>query len=503
MNTNRRKFLQKILYSSGLVYGLSSLTFASTNSDSASTSSGDTSIDYKALVNVFLSGGNDGVNTIIPLGVNYAKYQRTRLLLAIDEKFILPLITKTSNSGGIAGMHPALGGFALKRGDSDYGSIDVNSPKGGLYKLYLEDKVAVLSNVGTLIEPTSKTTIEKKTAKLPNFLRAHNRQSRQWMTANYIDPIYAKGWGGRMMEKLNIKETLHHDFIATMMSVNGYNDWQRGEKSVAFGINPKGGSLYNKGKIGLEDARLEAFDAMLKSAVDDKSNPFIKHYGTLQSEMISQSNHLVSTVLKDLPLLNSEALFLEDFEKYDLSVELTSIPKPEIDISLKLLAIVKLIQARIEGRLNASHQTFFVDMGGFDTHGDQLLGHHTLLLHLSNAIYAFQRCMEEMGVSDKVTLFTGSDFGRSVTSNGRGSDHGWGGHHFVVGGAVKGGDIYGELPNVEFGSKDTHKEKYLIPTTATDQYGATLCRWFGATSHLDELFPNLHNFSKQDLGFMA
>lgn len=412
--------------------------------------------DYRALVCVFLGGGNDGFNWVVPRGTGYATYAQSRSNLALPQASLLPLIG-TASDDDTYGMHPAC---------------------QDLQQIFNAGDGAVLCNVGSLIEPTTAEQARSRSVRLPLNLFSHSDQSAQWMTSR-ADSKTRVGWAGRVADLLNPQTD--NGALPFNISIAGSNYWQAGDHSLPYAMNRNGvapmelfkNSWYRGG------SRRQAFLDVLGQA-GLSPNLMAREYAGVQDASM-RTAETVETILE-----NQEPL-------------VTTFPDSRLGQQLAMVA--RTIKARTD--LGTTRQMFFVSLGGFDTHDNQLLRHGQQLEELSTALGAFHAELGELGEQSNVTTFTASDFGRTLTSNGDGSDHAWGSHAFVMGGAVSGAEFYGTMPNLALDGPDDVRGGRLAPTTATDQYSATLARWFGLDdSEIATVFPNLANFSSADLGFM-
>lgn len=453
-NINRRQFLKASLMAS---LGSSSLwsTMTQLQTVNAATTFGDFS-DYKALVCVFLSGGNDSANMIIPVESNaHAVYSRSRGQLAVPLSQLTPL----GNSG--YGVPPSSAAFA---------------------QLYSEGKLAVLANTGPLIEPVTRAQILAASASLPPQLHSHNDQQKLWMLGDSSGRT-TTGWAGR------IADLLETSGIATAPALNlnfGRNEvLQMGQRAQAFSLDSKGDGvsrLHTEGTYRVKHNHAPYLDLMAQSLAS--AHPMVRQYASAQQRSL-ENNRMVADALASTPAPTSE---------------FTTVSGSRLAEHLRATAHV--IAAR--SQLGSQRQIFFINTGSWDTHANQVERHNSLQETLTTSLSAFQLALEELGVSESVTTFTASEFGRTLSSNGDGSDHGWGGHSFILGGAVHGGQIYGTMPNLELDSEDDVGKGRLIPTTSTEQYTATLARWFGLSDvELSDLLPNLNRFDSSNLGFMA
>ncbi len=471
---SRRQFIGQCCAAVGATGMLSTLTQLRATAAAASLSSaplgparaGAVPADYRALVCVFLNGGNDASNLIVPTGSGYAAYATARSVLALPQANILPLNPKTSD-GRTFGLHPSL---------------------ATVHNLFSSGKAAVLANVGTLVEPTTRAQYQAGTVKLPPQLFSHNDQQVQWQSS-VPDRPFTTGWGGRTADLLNSLNS--NNQVSMSVTLNGFNNLQVGDQVVQLAVNPasaaapKGGPVvFSNTTGGNNPARYAAQKDLFAGA---NANLFAAAFGTLSKEAIDTSE-LLGSVLASSPKLA------------------TAFPATSLGNQLK--AIAHLIS--VSSNLGLRRQVFFTRIGGWDTHADQVdevdkaLGAHAdLLRQVSEGMTAFYNATVELGCADRVTTFTASDFGRTYGSNGDGSDHGWGSHHLVVGGAVKGGDIYGRMPTLTIGGPDDTTNGRWIPTTSVDEYGATLARWFGVSeTNLSVAFPNIGRFAKPNLGFV-
>jgi len=410
--------------------------------------------DYKALVCVFLYGGNDANNLLVPIDTTtYRAYANSRGALALNREIMLPITPRTSD-GRSYGLHP-------------------NMPE--MQSLFNTGRLAVLSNVGTLVAPTTRAQYMSGAAQLPQQLFSHNDQAVQWQTS-LPDQNAQLGWGGRvadLMQALNENERL-----TMSISVAGSNQFQVGRHITQYQMTENGGIAFEgmSGR-GNDIAREAAFRGLIAA---EKQNLFDSAYADVGAKTL-ETDAILRAALNANPA--------------------PSVTFPNSSLGRQLRIISRLIKAA--PALGFRRQIFFAATGGYDTHGDQLGAHANLLGNLSQSLNAFYQATAEFGVADSVTTFTASDFGRTMDTNGDGSDHGWGSHQLIVGGAVRGGDIYGAFPQLAIGGPDDTNRGRWIPTTSVDEYSATLARWFGvAESDLGTVLPNLHRFPSSNLGFL-
>ena len=354
----------------------------------------------------------------------------------------------------------------------------------GLQALFNDGKAAMLSSVGTLLEPTDPAKLVRQTANAPLGLFSHSDQIQQWQTA-VSDERVAQGWGGRLADLLEAGNPVNG--ISMNISLAGNNVFQSGNLTSPYAISSEDDgapalSGYNDpGRRGAFTRA--AIDALLGA---DSDNVFRREYsGRLSTAIESQ------VVFVDA--LNSGA---------DLPTAFSDGP-----FSAALRQIARVISAR--EALGARRQTFFVTVGGWDHHDDVLDNQAAMLPGIDTGLAEFYRALSAMGVDSQVTTFTTSDFGRTLTSNGKGSDHGWSGHHIIMGGAVNGGQVYGEYPDIYPGNPLDVGRGIYAPTTAVDEYFAELALWFGVSGDdLASVLPNIGRFYSpatggRPLGFLS
>ena len=452
MKLSRRQFLTQSVLAGMATTGFGS-TFTTMNQLLAAHPLAKVSTDYKALVCVFLFGGNDGFNMVVPNDTQgYTTYQNSRQNLAIDQNDLIPF---SPLSGGEFGFHPSM---------------------TELHQLFESGALAVQANVGTLVQPVTREMIHSKTAILPPQLFSHNDQQSLWESGHSSD-FSSQGWGGLLADRLY---HMNHAQVPMNISINGNNLFQVGSNVTPYAMNSGGPEeMFGvRSHIEWEERRAAVFQQIRDTSslhVMEASHKDL----TRSTQDIAQ---ILYTELSAAPVLNT--VFPEGNGLAD-----------------QLAMVARMIS--ISESLGFERQIFFVGMGGFDTHDRQNNDQPGLLGAVSQAMAAFYQATQELDVADQVTSFTLSDFGRTLTSNGDGTDHGWGSHHLVLGGAVNGGDIYGVMPELAIGGPDDVDDGRMIPTTSVDQYSATLSRWFGLPEQqLADVFPNIGNFSTSNLGFM-
>ena len=449
--------------------------------------------EYRALVLVFWSGGNDGNNTVIPNHndgsvSNYAAYNAARGAqgLAIAQNQLLPI--SVPRIGGLTyGLHPAFG--------------PVSGGNNGIHELWAQQKLAVVTNCGTLVKPTTKQQYQQRTVPMPYQLFSHSDQVAQFQTGISTTQAFT-GWGGRVADKMNAGSN-PGGLIPMITSISGAQLFTAGQVTLPLAISqanntgaPNLANVLNPSGFSGSTASLARKAAFNDLRTIDLQNNFVK-----------EASHVT-----DLAMTANAAL--------QTSQEVT-VAFPNTSIGLQLKQVARLVKKRTD--LSVKRQIFYCQIGGFDTHNNQVTSQANLLSQFSQAARAFYDEMVAQGVSQDVTLFSLSDFGRTFNPAGSGgvvgSDHAWGNHMFVLGGSVVGGNFYGvntangtPFPTLTMGTSgpdDTDNGSSgrgrWIPTTSVDQYANTLARWFGLpqdATTLRTVFPNLTNFAQTNLGFL-
>ena len=418
--------------------------------------------DYKAMVCILLAGGNDSFNMLVPRnGNHYAEYSNARSNLALRQGDLLP-INFTDGNGKQFGLHPSM-------------------PE--VQTLFNDNKLSFISNVGTLVEPTTKTQYLNGSVPVPVGLFSHADQIQQWQTS-IPQTRSSKGWGGRMADILQAGNGNQN--ISMNISLSGTNIFQVGNSSTEYAIRASAG-----GSVGINVLEgTSALDIALKNGAESLlAQQYEDIFKSTFTNKIkdSQANHQeFSAAIGHAPILT------------------TSFSDNPVSANMELIA--KTIAVR--DRLNVSRQTFFISFGGWDHHDGVLDNQMAMLSVLSKALGEFQAAMVELGVADCVTTFTASDFGRTLTSNGNGSDHAWGGNAMVMGDGVNGGQVFGEYPSLALGRTDDVGGAIILPSLSTDEYFAELSKWFGVENgDLEYVLPNISKFydprsSSLPIGFM-
>lgn len=415
------------------------------------------STDYKALVCLFMFGGNDANNMVVPLDARYQDYQGVRGTLAIPSAQLSAVTTPT---GTPYGLHPAL---------------------APLQAIWNAKRLAIAANVGMLVRPTTRQQYLSGAVPVPMNLFSHSDQTSQWQSGN-TGGGPSTGWGGR---------------IADRIAQYGFN----GTATFPMNVSVNGGALLLNGQItkpatvipgqtatGLEGTNPENAAAVAR---DKAFQEILKLDGGMA--LVQAASNSVRDGITTAQLISSVT------QQNPLATQF-----PQTGLGSQLAQVARLIQVRDQLRLK--RQIFFCGIGGFDTHSNQLGDHQNLLTQVGQAMAAFQNAMVELGTAGQVTLFTESEFSRTFQPNtGVGTDHAWAGHQFVMGGAVNGGNLYGQFPVLRLqGPDDSGNRGNWIPQMSLDQYGATLASWFGVPDiDLPAIFTNLNNFAVKKVGFMV
>ena len=474
-NYSRRQFLGRAacaaLGSTGLMSAMGTLRlFNATLSAQSVPADG-----HKALVCLFLFGGNDSNNVLVPYDQsNYDAYLGARGEIAIPRESLLKL-DGTASDGREFAVHPSM---------------------GLLRSVYNEGKAAFLANVGTLVAPITRAEYRSGGAAVPPYLFSHNDQQVQWQTSVPDSPRKI-GWGGRIADLL---QSLNNTASVSMnISIAGTNFFQVGNQTLQYPMS-------TNGSIGLSEftsqnvTRKQQYAGLTEALGMSYSHLFEAEYASIMNRAIER-DLLVKDILASTPRFDGATVNGQPSQ--NLFPNARNANGNLTGIASQLHMILRLIVA--QAPLGLARQIFFSSLGGWDTHDNQLVDHANLLKTLSDAVHDFYRATVTLGVADRITLFTASDFNRTFSSNAKGSDHAWGGHHFVVGGGVTGGQIYGRMPILQSGGPDdTGSRGSWIPTTSTDEYSATLAKWFGVDpGNMHLVLPNIGRFAAPDLGFMG
>lgn len=490
MTQNRRDFLKKSGCALGMLtlatqmehFGLMSAMAQKVNTQDELNAPSD----YRALVCIFLAGGNDGNNVVVPIHTdasisNYSAYSNARsgAGLAIAQNSFLPIAVPRMNNLSY-GLHPSLGTIA--------GGIN-----NGIYELWAQGKMAIVTNTGTLVKPMTRSQYQNNSIQKPFQLFSHSDQVSQFHSGRSDTQAFT-GWGGRISDRRSYLDN-PNGLIPMITSINGAQLFTAGQTTLPLAIANAGTSLsqvlspqgFNTTAESV--ARRNAFDALRAQE--------------LNNNYVAAASHVTDQALRANQALST-------FQEVTVTF-------PNTSIGSQLKQVARLIKKR--GDLNVNRQVFYCQLGSFDTHNGQITNQGNLLSQLSQAVRAFYDEMVQQGVSDKVTSFTMSDFSRTFNPAGTGanvgSDHAWASHHFVIGGAVSGSDFYGvntsngtPYPTLIMNGPDdadsgSNARGRWIPTTSVEQYAATLATWYGVNAaDMPIVFPNVSNFPTINLGFM-
>ncbi|MEZ5425178.1 MAG: DUF1501 domain-containing protein [Pyrinomonadaceae bacterium] len=493
MKQSRREFIKKSGCALGMVtlatqfehFGVMS-ALAQKVRDKQTVKDAGTGSGYKALVCIFFAGGNDGNNMVIPNHndasiSNYSAYSAARSTqgLALAQNTLLPI--SVPRMGNLSyGLHPALGTAG--------GTFN-----NGIHELWAQNKLAIVTNSGTLVAPMTKIQYQNGSVPKPFQLFSHSDQVSQYQGGRSDSPSFT-GWGGRTSDKMTAGSN-PGGLIPMITSINGAQLFTSGQTTLPLAIANAGTPLnevlnpigYDNNPINV--ARLNAFNQLRTQDLDSNYIAAASHV----TDQAMQANQALST-----------------FQEVTVTF-------PNTNLGSQLKQIARLIKKRTD--LNVSRQIFYCQLGGFDTHANQLNNQNNLLGQFGQAVRAFYDEMVAQGVSNDVTIFTMTDFSRTLnpagSGGGVGSDHAWGNHLMVLGGSVLGGDFYGvntsngtPYPTLTFNGPDdadsgTNARGRWIPTTSVEQYAATLARWYGLPDNdMATVFPNIGNFANTNLGFL-
>jgi len=408
---------------------------------------------YQALVCLYLAGGHDSFNMLVPRsGADQTAYAATRDALAVPSAQVLQLSPVTA-TGRDFGLHPSC---------------------ADLQALFAAGQLAFVANVGPLVAPMTRTQYQNGSVAKPKNLFSHSDQTTLWQSQS-ARPDTAYGWAGRTADV--VLPLNNGSALSPAITVAGQTRLLRGQTVAPYAMTTSG-TVTLSGTSGTDGQRRLA--ALQRVLTQTHGHAMERAFAQVREEAIALDG-LIRTSLDAAPPL--QTVF------------------PDTSLGRQLRMVARMIGIRQP--LGQQRQVFFVRLDGFDTHDGQLTQHPLLLTVLGQACAAFQAAMTELATAQNVTLFTISEFGRTLTSNGRGTDHGWGGVQFVLGGAVRGRDIYGTMPGYAVGGPDDAGSGRIIPTIAVDQYAATLAKWFGLLpADLAAVFPRLSQFATSDLGFL-
>ena len=470
---NRRQFLTRsTLGFAGATLGLSML--AGSPARAANTGG------YKALVGIMLKGGIDNNDTILPYDQD--SYDALRALRSG--------IFDSHNVNDLASSRHRDNLLQLNVGNAaQFGGRQFAVPREleSIRDMFNSGELAVVGNVGPLLEPVTRTDIELGNANLPRAIFSHNDQQSTWMALGTEGT--RAGWGGQFADAV-IRSDQSVNPLYSAITATSPDVFLAGETAQPFRIPEVGRDLRidaatRRYMLGFGDDA-DAARARLASYLQQQD--FGDHDNIFRRDAVAKSGRGINNSI--------------DFsERANAATPLATL-FPETSLGRQLGGVAQAISLR--GELSAPRQVFYTSQGGYDTHDTQGPQISARQAELGDALAAFRSAMIELGVWDDVIIFTMSEFGRSMVGNGDGSDHGWGGHHFVAGGSVSGGSIYGDIPEVDLGHPQyTDERGRLIPTTSIEQHASELGRWFGLdNSELAQIFPNLSRFDQATLGFV-
>jgi uncharacterized protein (DUF1501 family) len=450
-NASRRAFLRR---SAALSVAAAATPWA-LNLAAIGEAAAATATDYKALVCVFLAGGNDYANTVVPYdSASYDLYRGLRSNIALARDALAPTALAPATPLPLGRQ------YALAPGLSS------------LLAPFQTGQLAVLMNIGTLVQPTTKAQYNARSVPLPPKLFSHNDQQSYWQASAAEGAL--TGWGGRMGD---LFAASNGNATFTCIGVGGNAVFLSGQTALQYQVSASG-------SIAVSGVKSNLFGSSTCSAA-------------LRGLMTGASSHPLENELARIGRRSIDAN--ETVTAALAGANLATVFPTGNSLADQLKLVARLIAGR--NTLGAKRQVFFVSLGGFDTHDGLAATHPTLMANVGNAMAAFQQAMQELGTAQQVTTFTASDFGRTLVSNNDGSDHGWGSFHFVMGGSVAGGALYGSAPAIANNGPDDVGQGRLLPTLAVDQLAGTLANWFGASAtETLAIVPNLANFSQRDLG---
>jgi uncharacterized protein (DUF1501 family) len=509
---SRREFLRR----ASALATLGAASPLAINLAAMSSAAAATAADYKALVCIFLFGGNDAYNMVLPTdAASWAAYSTVRNQAPDSIALLAP--GTAANAAAALGSPARLGGVLPIAPLNAQGRAFALHPQlAALRSLFDTDKrLAIVPNVGPLVLPTTKAQYAQATHPRPASLFSHNDQQNTWQS--FLPEGATVGWGGRLGDLMaagNQRATF------TAISASGNAVWLAGQDVRQYQVGANGAIRMGADNGGRIYGSTEVAAAMDRIVRGGRGGHVFE--GDLAA--VSQRSIDAETTLRTALKAPSDPLFgtAPASGNYNANNDpkLRYVPDPAAPattafnaLAQQLQVVARMIEASGNSGIGARRQVFFVSVGGFDTHDTQNRNQSDLMARLAQAMSYFDTTLGAIGARNQVASFTASDFGRTFTSNGDGTDHGWGAHHFVMGGAVRGGDLYGNFPALAL--KNTNNNNFdgspnqidngkLLPEVAVDQFGATLAKWFGATdTQLLDVFPNLKNFTTRDLGFMV
>jgi len=471
---SRRQFLRTASMAS--MAGISASPFILGLNSMAAMAQSSSSTGYKALVCVFLQGGNDGHGTVIATDPSsYSAFTQARSGapgLAYPIANLLPITLKTPQTGRTFALNPAL---------------------TGVQNLFNAGRAAIVANSGTLIAPATKAQVQANSVPLPASLYSHFDQTAAWQAiASNGGSAEHVGWGGAVADLIE-SMNMNSNSMFTCISTAGIALFLSGQTSFQLNVT-SAGPIPIYGLANPPFGLPQTANPLSSILTNDENNLFAKEYGVVVNRSIQAQATLASSMLPAGPGgIPNPPQYLDPMTNKLVDNQLAT----------SLQTVARIISG--SSALGVTRQIFYVQLGSFDTHNNQAVQHAQLLSQLGGALEYFDGVMVANGMGNNVTSFTASDFGRTLTCNSNGTDHGWGSHHFVVGGAVRGQDMYGQYPVIGANQANDVGAGRLIPTTSVDQYAGTLARWFGLSDgQVRQVFPNFGNFgSSPYLGFMG
>ncbi|MFN7724833.1 MAG: DUF1501 domain-containing protein [Rubrivivax sp.] len=507
---SRRLFLRQASTLSALVGPAAPLAL---NLLAASNAAAQTTGGYRAVVCLFLFGGNDAYNMVLPTdSASFQAYTTTRNQAPDSIALLAPGVA--ANTGAVAGSPARLGGvLPITPRNAQGRSFALHPVMGTLQTMFnTEQRLAIVPNIGPLVLPTTKAQYALSSHPKPKNLFSHNDQQNTWQA---LAPEGATtGWAGRMGDLLASGNSRP---VFTAISAAGNAVWLSGQQTRQYQVSSNGAV-----RLGL-DSNNRVFGSTDLGLALQRISGTTRGSHVLETDLaaVAQRSIDAEVLLRTALKPASDAAF--GTAPTSGSYNANNDPKLQYDnpltgakavngLAQQLQVVARMVEAGMSGATGVQRQVFFVSLGGFDSHDLQNRTHADLFARIAHALRYFDTALGALNARSNVTTFTASDFGRTFTSNGDGTDHGWGSHHFVMGGAVKGGDLYGNFPTL--GVKNANNNNFdssphqlgngaLLPEVAVDQLGATLGKWLGLSdTQLLDVFPNLKNFSTRNLGFM-
>ncbi len=491
LNATRRQFLRTASVVSGSV-GAAAAPFALNMATLNAAVAQSAVTDYKAIVCMFFYGGNDSSNMVLRTDApSFNEY--TRLRNQMPESIALLAPGTAPNNGAPRASPARLGGvlpivpknLAVGGTENSANTFALHPVMTEVQSLFNAGRLGILANAGPLVVPLTRADYTSNSKPRPQALGSHNDQQSTWQA---LAPEGVKmGWGGRLGDMIASQNT---NQTFTSITAGGNAVFSAGQTTYQYNVSG-GGSVQIGGLSGTLFNSTTAATTLRSIVTGSNEHLFAKEYSSIINRSIA-----------------AQATFQTAFNSSTVAAP-TQYNQPSTGqnqnngLAQQIQTVARVIGAR--NAIGAHRQIFFVSMGGFDTHDNQNMNQADLLARISHAIGYFDTVMSNIGGVDmrnNVTLFTASDFGRTITSNGDGTDHGWGSHHFAVGGAVNGGEIYGRFPQFQLNAGQDAANNAYLPYTSVDTIGATIGKWFGVSdTNLSTIFPNLSNFPR-DLGFL-